>query len=102
MSSNNVDGFAPIARADAQILILGTAPSVKSLQDAFYYAHPRNAFWDIMQESSASADLVFMGMAEPDEGFAEYYLNLQRVTAGLPTTVFVLAAEELEFGEVIM
>ena len=59
-------------------------------------------FWEIIRESSASADLVFLGMAEPTEGFEHYYGQLQENTRGLPTTVFTLAAEELEFGEVIM
>jgi hypothetical protein len=59
-------------------------------------------FWDIIRESSSSADLVFLGMAEPDEAFETYYGQLQENTRGLPTTVFTLAAEELEFGEVIM
>lgn len=60
------------------------------------------SFWEIIRESSSSADLVFLGMAEPHEGFDAYYDQLQKQTAGLPTTVFTLAAEELEFGEVIM
>lgn len=59
-------------------------------------------FWEIIRESSASADLVFLGMAEPGDEFASYYGQLQEHTRGLPTTVFTLAAEELEFGEVIM
>lgn len=60
------------------------------------------SFWDIIRESSSSADLVFLGMAEPDDGFESYYGQLQENTRGLPTTVFTLAAEDLEFGEVIM
>ena len=60
------------------------------------------SFWEIIRESSSSADLIFLGMAEPHDGYETYYDQLQKQTEGLPTTVFTLAAEELEFGEVIM
>ena len=40
--------FSPIAAHDAEILILGSIPSVKSLEQKQYYGHPRNAFWGIM------------------------------------------------------
>ena len=43
-----VTGFPPIASDDAEILILGSIPSVKSLEESQYYGHPRNAFWYIM------------------------------------------------------
>ena len=42
-------GFKPIVPQDPKVIILGTMPSVVSIQKAFYYAHPRNAFWPIMQ-----------------------------------------------------
>ncbi|MEA1987727.1 MAG: DNA-deoxyinosine glycosylase [Pseudomonadota bacterium] len=42
-------GFKPIVSSNPQLLVLGTMPSVESLNQAFYYAHPRNAFWPIMQ-----------------------------------------------------
>ncbi len=45
---STVSGFPPVANKNAIILILGSMPSIKSLQDNQYYAHPRNSFWFIM------------------------------------------------------
>lgn len=43
--------YAPVIEAHCTRLILGTMPSVQSLRDGFYYAHPRNAFWRILSET---------------------------------------------------
>ena len=40
--------FDPVFAPDAKVMIVGSMPSVKSLADAPYYAHPRNAFWPIL------------------------------------------------------
>ncbi|BBP45819.1 DNA-deoxyinosine glycosylase [Thiosulfatimonas sediminis] len=45
---HDIQGFAPIIPAHPKLLLLGTMPSAQSLQDGFYYAHPRNAFWPII------------------------------------------------------
>ncbi len=49
LQNSSIQGFEPIIPNEPKILVLGTMPSVKSLEDHFYYAHPRNAFWPIME-----------------------------------------------------
>ncbi|MBE9139852.1 amino acid permease [Nodosilinea sp. LEGE 07088] len=58
-------------------------------------------FEAILQEASSSADRVFIGMALPDDDFPGYYERLQARVAGLPSTVFVLAAPEFRFTNVL-
>lgn len=35
----------PLIDSESRILILGTMPSPRSRQEAFFYAHPQNRFW---------------------------------------------------------
>lgn len=42
--------FPPILDRNTRILFLGSFPSIASFEQSFYYAHPRNAFWPIMEE----------------------------------------------------
>ena len=50
MDKERIFSYEPIADSGCRLLILGTMPSVKSLEEGFYYAHPRNAFWPMMAE----------------------------------------------------
>lgn len=42
--------FKPSINKQSEILILGSMPGVKSLDEQQYYAHPQNRFWKIMSE----------------------------------------------------
>jgi len=42
--------FDPIVNEHSKVLILGSFPSIKSFEENFYYAHPRNQFWPIMEK----------------------------------------------------
>lgn len=42
--------FPPIINEHSQVLILGSMPGDRSLDEQAYYAHPRNAFWWIMSQ----------------------------------------------------
>lgn len=59
--------FAPIVDEHSRILILGSMPGIKSLEQQEYYAHPQNRFWrllalllqeDVPQDYSAKQALL--------------------------------------------
>lgn len=62
--------FAPIIDGGSRVLILGSLPGDRSLADARYYAHPRNAFWRIVYG--------FWGETPPDDFGARYEYILRR------------------------
>ena len=42
--------FPPAVAPGARVLLLGSLPGAASLAAGEYYAHPRNAFWPLMQD----------------------------------------------------
>ncbi len=50
MDSDILSGLPPIEAVTTRLLILGSMPGQESLNRQQYYAHPRNAFWFIMDD----------------------------------------------------
>lgn len=60
------------------------------------------SFPEIFRKGSAGADMILLGMATPDENFTTYYESMLELTKDMPTSVFVLAGQEISFGEVLI
>ncbi len=45
---SKVTSFEPIVDSATRVLVLGSMPGVKSLNDQKYYANPKNQFWKII------------------------------------------------------
>ena len=50
MEKSETSGFPPIVAPESRVLVLGSLPSVKSVEKQQYYGHPQNVFWRIMGE----------------------------------------------------
>ena len=45
---NNCKSFKPSIDGNSKVLILGSMPGIKSLEEQQYYAHPQNRFWKVL------------------------------------------------------
>ena len=48
LQTHKCKSFSPNINNDSKILVLGSMPGVKSLDEQQYYAHPQNRFWKLM------------------------------------------------------
>jgi hypothetical protein len=60
------------------------------------------SFDDILLTHSGGSDMVFLGMATPDEHFEDYYVKMINRIKELPTVILALAAQNIAFGEVLV
>ena len=58
-------------------------------------------FWDILETESKDSTMVMMGLKVPDENFADYYKQLKINTKAIANKVFFLAAERIDFKDVL-
>ncbi|KUJ72126.1 DNA-deoxyinosine glycosylase [Thiomicrospira sp. WB1] len=80
-SAHYCEGFAPILSGKDRVLVLGTMPSVRSLADAFYYAHPRNAFWPIMADCLNEPGLAEASVSQKKQTLQAHGIALWDVLA---------------------
>ena len=61
-NDNVIYSFAPLIQPDSEILFLGSAPSVLSRRNQFFYGNPSNRFWKILSalyhEDFVNADIA--------------------------------------------
>lgn len=48
MAEQIIHPIPPLYNAHSRVLILGSFPSVKSREAAFFYGHPQNRFWPLL------------------------------------------------------
>ena len=72
-------GFGPFYRSDSRLLILGSFPSVKSREAAFFYGHPQNRFWRIL--AAVFSDALPVSLEEKSAFLARHQIALYDVIA---------------------
>lgn len=97
-----VRGFPPIENVAAEILILGSMPSLASLAAGQYYAHRQNAFWRIMAELlgfSTDAPYAHKAQALPTAGIALWdVLHACERTGSLDSNIIAASQITNDFG----
>lgn len=67
-----VHPLKPFYKKDSKILILGSFPSVKTREYGFFYGHPQNRFWPLM-------DLIFDVSLSRDIEERKKFLNANKI-----------------------
>jgi solute carrier family 12 sodium/potassium/chloride transporter 2 len=92
----------PEAAAGARPNLEAIVRSMRSRVTAEVLVSDGRPFVDIMKDSSRGADFIMLGMREPDADFQLYYERMRDMVEGMPTAAFVLAAEDMPFGDIVV
>jgi hypothetical protein len=92
----------PEAASGARPNLEGIVRSLRSGATAEVLVADGRPFVEIMKDSSRDADLILLGMREPDDEFLAYYERMRDMVEGMPTVAFVLAAEDMPFGDIVV
>lgn len=79
-TDNVIRSFAPLIRPDSEILFLGSAPSVLSRRNQFFYGNPTNRFWKILS-ALYHEDFVHADIATKTALLHKHHLALSDVYA---------------------
>ena len=72
--------FSPVYNQYSQILILGSLPSVVSVERGFYYMHPQNRFWKVLSRIYEE-DAYSMNIEDKTNFVLKHHLALYDVVA---------------------
>jgi solute carrier family 12 sodium/potassium/chloride transporter 2 len=92
----------PEAASGARPNLEGIVRSLRSGATAEVLVADGRPFVEIMKDSSRDADVILLGMREPDDEFLAYYERMRDMVEGMPTVAFVLAAEDMPFGDIVV
>lgn len=67
--------FGAVIDKNCKVLILGSVPSVKSVEGNFYYMHPQNRFWKMMSQILGE-DLVCQDTSSRAEILLRHHIAL--------------------------
>ncbi|MCM1404245.1 MAG: DNA-deoxyinosine glycosylase [Prevotella sp.] len=79
-NDTTIHSFAPLLQTDSEILFLGSAPSVLSRQNQFFYGNPTNRFWKILS-ALYDEDFVHADRATKTDLLQKHHLALSDVYA---------------------
>jgi hypothetical protein len=60
------------------------------------------SFDELRRKISGKADLILLGLQEPQNDFLSHYTQMIKKIEGSPSTMFVLAAQDINFEEVLL